>query len=149
MGRIIRQAIDNVSVTTDADQDVWELTAGANNKLVLHEFVMYSAATTAEALRLRLIRRTGAGTGGTAATEVRNDEDDGAITAAVATLVTTPGTPGDILEGYQWEQLGPLQRLWTPETRPVVQEGGRLGLNLSTALGSATNWSGLLIWEEI
>lgn len=148
MGRIVRAPIDAISVTNDSDQDIWQLVAGANNKIILHEFQVTSASEVAEILDIELIRRSTTGTG-TAVTEVANDEDDGSITAVATVLITTPGTPGDILESYQWEQLGPLGHLWTPETRPVIQESGRIALHLSTALGGTTVMSGFLIWEEV
>lgn len=149
MGRIIYCPIPDVTVTTDADQDIFRLNAGANNKYVLHAFEVYSAVIAAEALSLRLVRRTSDGTGGTAQTEVNADEDDGTITAALTTLVTTPGTAGDVLAHFEWEQLGPLVFLPTPELRPKVQESGRIALNLQTALGGSTAMSGWVAWEEI
>jgi hypothetical protein len=138
----------NLSVTNDADQDIFQLTAGSANKIKLHGFELYSAAIAAEAVRLRLVRRTTDGNG-SAATAVKPDEDDGTITGAVETLATTPGTAGDVLAEYVWEQLGPLVHLPTPEMRIMIQEGGRIGLNLLTALGATTVMAGSVVWEEI
>ncbi len=140
--------LDQIAVTNDADQNIWALTAGSANKLVLHGFELYSAATVSEDLRIKLRRETTAAVG-TAVVEAPLDEDDSTNTATMITLDLTPGTPGDVIAGFQWEQLGPLTFMPTPEMRPVVQESGIIVLHLETALGATTNMSGWVIWEEI
>lgn len=138
-----------ISVTNDADQNIWAITAGANNKVIIHGFELYSAATTAEVLVMQL-RREDAAAAGTSVTESPLDEDDSAATATMITLDTTPdATPGAVLAAFQWEQLGPLIYLPTPEMRPIVQESGIIVLHLGTALGATTSMSGFVIWEEI
>lgn len=149
MSRIIYCPLVNLTVTTDADQDIFRLNAGSADKYKLHAFEIYSAKTAAEALRLRLVRRTTDGTGGAGQTEVNADEADGSITANLTTLVTAPGTAGGVLMEFTWEQLGPLVYLPTPELRPTVQESGRIALNLLTALGGSTIWTGWVAWEEM
>jgi len=149
MGRMYIAPFDGLAVTTDSTQDIWEITAGSANKVIIHSFEMSSASIVAEIVDLRLVRYATSGSVGGTAVEVALDEDDSAVTAAVETLNTTPGGTPIILMGWQWEQLGPLVYLPTPETRIVVQESGILALNLQTALGATTNWSGHLVWEEI
>ena len=148
MSRIVYAPFD-VTVTTDPDQDIWVLTAGANDKLLLHEFVLWSASIVAEQLNFRLIRRTDAGSGGGAEVEVLADEADGSITAALTSIETTPGSAGAVLQEYIWEQLGPLVHLPTPEIRIKVQEAGKIALNLQTALGGSINMNGWVVWEEL
>ncbi len=148
MGRMIVGAFDGISVTNDADQNIWALTAGSANKLILHGFEISSAATVAEDLAM-LLRRESTAAAGTAVTEENLDEDDGAITAVMITLDLSPGTPDGVLGAWQWEQLGALIYMPTPEMRPVVQESGRIVLNLGTALGATTAMSGHVVWEEI
>ncbi len=149
MGRMYFAPFDGLAVTNDSSQDIWEITAGSANKVIIHGFEMTSAKTTAEIVALRLVRYATSGSVGGTAVEVPRDEDDAAVTAAVETLNTTPGGTPVVLMGWQWEQLGPLVYLPTPETRVVVQESGILALNLQTALAATTNWSGHLVWEEI
>lgn len=150
MGRMVYCPITSESIgTSSAGDDIFELVAGANNKLRLHGFEIYSNQVTAEALSLRLLRRSTTGTGGTAETEVKADEDDGAITAALTANVTTPGTPGDVLAHFEWEQLGPLVYWPTPMTQPMVQEGGRLCLELIDAPAATQVVQGYVVWEEI
>lgn len=149
MARLYFVPLDAISVTTDADQDIWELTAGSGKIVVLHAFSLTSAQTTDERVRLRLMRRTAAGTGGSALTEVPLDAGNAVgATAAVVALATTPGTAGDILKGWQWSQQGELLYLPTPEMRPIVAASGRIALNLQSAVGGTRTWSGYVTWSE-
>lgn len=150
MGRMVSAPIVNESFGTgSANDDVFFILAGANNKFRIHEFEIHSNRITAEAVRLRLLRRTTTGTGGTAATEVLLDEDDGAITAAMTNNVTAPGTAGAVLREWYWEQLGPLVFMPSPALQPIVDAGGRIALELMTALGATQSWSGTVVWEEL
>lgn len=149
MARLYSVPLDAISVTTDADQDIWELTAGSGKLCVLHSFSLTSAQTTDERVRLRLMRRTGAGSGGSGLTEVPLDAGNAvAATAAVVSLATTPGTAGDIIQGWQWSQQGELLYLPTPEMRIVVAASGRISLNLQSAVGGTRTWSGSVTWSE-
>lgn len=148
MGRTYYCPLTALSVTAAANQDIWEIAAGANNKCRLLGWEIGSSATTAEALELRLQRGSASGTGGAAATEVKADDDDGAITAAVETLNTTPGAVTDVLQTFTWEQLGPLGQVYVPEAVITIPEGGFLKLNLQTA-PTAFTASGWVCWEEL
>lgn len=140
---------DNLSVTNDSDQDIWALAGPSDAALKLHHFELYSATTTDERVRLRLLRRSGAGSGGSASTEVAADGTSATLGTAVTQLVTTPGSAGDVLHAWYWSQLSPLIYLPTPETRIVVAPSGILALNLETAVASTRNWSGFVTFEEI
>lgn len=149
MGRIFYQPLDALSVTNDSDQDIWVLAAPSGKPLTLHAFSLSSNSTTDERVRLRLLRRSTSGSGGTAATEVPKDDDDTTtIQGAVTTLQTTPGTAGDIIAGWQWSQQGELLFLPTPELRPTISASAFLCLHLNTAVASTRTWSGWLAWEE-
>jgi hypothetical protein len=140
---------DNLSVTNDADQDIIELVNASTIVARLHEIQIYSATTTDERVRFRLVRRSTTGSGGTACTEVALDEGN-TVAAAVAVnqLVLTPGTVGAFLKAWYWSQLSPLVYLPTPEERGEIKPSGRLCLNLETAVASTRNWSGFVVWEE-
>ena len=149
MGRIYAQPLENLQVTTDADQDIFEMVAGSAKPVTLHGFSLTSATTTDERVRLRLVRRSTTGSGGSAGTEVPIDDDDTTtIATALSTLVTTPGTIGDIIKCWRWSQQGELLYLPTPEMRPVLTAGARLSLNLQTAVASTRSWDGWVVWEE-
>jgi hypothetical protein len=149
MSRIYTVPFDNLSVTNDSTQDVWQLTAAAGHAVKIHHMELYSATTTDERVRLILQRATGAGSVGTNMTEVPVDAGDSAADAAVMTLNTTPATTVTPLLAWYWSQLSPLVYLPVPEDRIVVPPSGILVLNLATAVASTRNWSGFLTWEEI
>lgn len=151
MGRIVYCPLPKLSVTNDADQDIWELAAPSGNKLRLLGWEVTSASLVAEALSLRLLFGTASGSAGsTTPIEVNADNgDDATIVGVVETLNTTPGTDGGVIQTFQWEQLGPLGMVYTPEMAPVVDVSTYIKLNLETALGGTTIMDGWLCWEEI
>lgn len=148
-GRLYTVPLDNISVTNDADQDIWELSNTSAKQVILHGFSLTSAYTTDERARLRLIRRTATGSGGGTGTVVAVDQGNAiASIVTVETLNTTPGTGSTILKGWQWSQQGELLYLPTPEMRPVLSVSSFLCLNLQVALGGTRTWSGWVVWEE-
>lgn len=148
-GRMYVVPLDALSVTTDADQDIFGLSSNASKQVILHGFSLTSSYTTDERARLRLIRRTAVGSGGSAATSVALDQGNGvSASTTVRTLDTTPGSGSTILQGFQWSQQGELLYLPTPELRPVMSVSGFLALNLQVALGGTRTWSGWIKWEE-
>lgn len=150
MGRVYVCPYDNLSVTTDADQDIFELVMGATMSGIFLGFELYAGTTSDERVRLRLCRRSTTGSGGSAASENPKDPGNTVVAAAaVSTLVTTPGTIGAILEPFYWSQLSPLIYLPPPELRETIGVSGRICLNLQTAVASTRNWSGKLWWEEL
>ncbi len=146
--QIYYQQFSGLSVTTDATQDIWSIIASGTSRVRLHGWELRSAATTAAIISLNLHRITAAGTGGNdSTTEEKLDERYQTPTANVRTLDTTPGTDGGGLMAYQWEQLGVVGHVWTPEMRPVsaVSQGFALTWNTATA----ATLSGWLCWEEL
>jgi hypothetical protein len=140
----------NLTLTNDADQDIFEIVNGSTSALILLGFELYSATTSDERLNLRLLRRSTTGSGGTGAVEVATDGGNTvAASAAVNQLVTTPGTAGAVLRGFFWSQLSPLIYLPTPEQQIIVSPGGRIALHLQTAVASSRNISGSLDWMEV
>lgn len=148
MGRIYNAYTGNLALTNAANQDIFELMAGANNKLRLLYFELTMNVTTPSALRLRLIRRTAAGSGGNSVTVQLRDQEDSAATATFNRMVTTVGTAGDVIAEFYWDQVMPLVFLPPPQRQITVQAGDGLGLELMTAPGTPT--PGLeVVWEEI
>lgn len=147
MGRMVITPFRSITIGADATQDLWSLMAAATNKLKLHGWEITSDSTSAVALEVALLRLSAVGSGGAAATEVKLDTDDGAITGSVRTGDTTPGTPGDILQGFAWEQLGPLGVIYTPEMRPVIEVSTGIALVCDTS--DAFEMSGWVCWEEL
>lgn len=144
---------DELAVTPDADQDIFQLVAGSGSPCVLHAFSLTSTNTTDERARLRLVRRTTTGSGGspegvTTLPVALDDDLTMAALAVVSTLVTIPGTLSEVLKAWRWSQQNELLYLPTPELRPTIVAGGRLCLNLQALLGGARTWAGWVAWEE-
>lgn len=149
-GRVYYAPFVNLTLTNDADQDIWELVNGSTSAVVLLGYTLTSATTSDERLNLRLLRRTTTGASGSAVTEVPADGGNTvSASAAVSTLVTAPGTAGAILDGFYWSQLSPLIYLPTPEEQIIVPPSGRLCLHLQTAVASSRNISGSVRWAEV
>ena len=140
-----------ITMTNDADQDIWILGSGSSKPLIVHEWEVTSNMTTAEALTLRLMRRTTAGSGGTAQTIVPLDPGNTVSSGAtLSTLATTPGTAGDIIKGFQWQQAGqPVGKLYTPETRILMVVSTYLALHLGTAVAASRTVSGYVTFEAL
>jgi hypothetical protein len=147
MGRMVIAPLNSITIGADATQDLWSLMAAATNKLILHGWEISSDSIAAALLECTLLRLSAGGSVGAALTEVKLDTDDGAITGIARAGDTTPGTPGDILAGFQWEQLGPLGMIYTPEMRPVIEVSTGIALVCNTA--DAFEMSGWICWEEI
>ena len=147
MGRMVQAPLNSITIGADATQDLWSLMAAATNKLILHGWELTSDAVSAVLLEMTLLRLSAVGSVGAVATAVKLDADDGAITGIARVGDTTPGTPGDILAGFQWEQLGPLGIIYTPEMRPVIEVSTGIALVCNTA--AAFEMSGWICWEEI
>lgn len=147
MGRMVICPFRSVTIGADATQDLWSLMAPATNKLILHGWEITSDSITSVLLECALLRLSAVGSGGTAATEVMLDTDNGAIVGAVRYGDTTPGTPGDVLMGFAWEQRGPLGMIYTPEMRPVIEVSTGIALVCDTS--DAFEMSGWVCWEEI
>ena len=139
--------INSITIGADATQDLWSLMAASTNKIILHGWEVTSDAIAATLLEVTLLRLSVVGSVGAAATVVKLDTDDGAITGSARVGDTTPGTPGDILAGFQWEQLGPIGQIYTPEMRPVIEVSTGIALVCNTS--AAFEMSGWICWEEI
>ncbi len=150
MGRLYTLVLDAISVTTDADQDIWELSNSSAKQVILHSFAISSAQTTDTRLRMQLIRRTASGSGGSSGTVTALDQGNAIASVVTAEVLnTTPGTGSTLLHGFQWSQQGEYLYLPTPDMRPVVSVSSFLCLHLQTAAGAGTQtWSGSVVFEE-
>ena len=139
---------NSVTIGADAAQDLWSLMAPSTNKLILHGWEITSDAIAATLLDVNLGRITAAGTGGAlTAGEQPLDSDDSAAVGIARIGDTTPGNPGVMLQSFQWEQLGPLGMVYTPEMRPVIEVSTGIALVCNTS--AAFEMSGWICWEEI
>ena len=147
MGDVYYQQID-ITIASDATQDLWSLFAGATRKVRLLGWELTSAAVAAALIDINLHRISAVGSVGAASsTEELADELSGALTASVRTEDTTPGTDAGGLMSYQWEQLGPVGHVFTPEMAPISKVSEGFALTCNTAI--VATLSGWICWEEV
>lgn len=153
MARIYTAQFNGVAVT--AQQDFFELVAGTNTPITIHEIFLSQSSDFGDAQEEGLIillkqGSTTTGSGGSAPTKVPRDLDDSASAATVAANNTTRATAGTIVTHYAWvwNERMPLQILFTPETRPYIKGGRRCTIECSTAPADSITVSGTVTWSE-
>jgi len=147
-GRIVYAPIAGAAIGADATIDVWNLLGTSAIRIRLLGFELTSAAVAAALTTLTLGFVSTAGTGGSAVTEQHADDaKTTTILGALVTDVETPGTDAGRFMGWQWEQLGPVGHIWTPEMAPVCAAAEGFSLVQTTAI--ALTVSGFVCWEEI
>ena len=147
-GRIVYQQVD-ITIISDATQDLWSLMGTTSRRIRMHGWELTSTAVAATLMDINFHRISAAGTGGTASTTEELANED--MSAVVGTVrfedITTVGTDAGGLMSYQWEQLGPVGHIWTPETRPISKVSEGFALTCNTAV--VATLSGYLCWEEV
>jgi hypothetical protein len=154
MGRIYTAQFNGVAVT--AQQDLFELTAGSNCAVVVHELCLSQTSEIGDAQEeglLILIKsgQTTSGSGGTSVTPVASDFGDAAATATVEANNTTKASVGTIVTHYPlgWNVRAPYPFIWTPETRLVMRPSRRMTVELATTPADSITMHGYLVFEEI
>jgi hypothetical protein len=153
MARIYTAQFNGVAVT--AQQDLFELVAGTNTPIVIHELFLSQSTEIGDAQEegLSILIKQGStttGSGGSAPTKVPRDVDDAASAATVAANNTTKATAGTIVthQAVAWNVRVPLQILFTPELRPYVKGGRRLTVELGTTPADSITLNGYITWSE-
>jgi hypothetical protein len=151
--RIYTAQFNGVAVT--AQQDLFELVAGTNTPIVVHEIFLSQSTEVGDAAEegLSILLKQGqttTGSGGSAPTKVPRDVDDAASGATVAANNTTKATAGTIVThcAWNWNVRVPLQILFTPELRPYAKGGRRLTVELATTPADSITMSGYISWSE-
>ncbi len=147
MGRVVYQQIDIV-IASDATQDLWSVLAGSASPIKMLGWELTSAAIAATLIDINFHRISAVGSGGASlSTEELADEKHSTVTANVRTEDTTVGTDGGGMMSYQWEQLGPVGHIWTPEMAPVAKLSEGFAVTCNTAV--IATLSGWICWEEM
>ena len=138
------------AIGADATNDWWSILGTSAVRVRLLGWEITSSAIAAAAVAANLQFITAQGTGGTDP-GLEQNADDSKTTASLVTMrfndITTQGTGGGILHGYEWEQLGPLGHIYTPEMAPISAAGNGFALTAVSAV--AFTMSGFVCWEEI
>src|SRR4051794_37822343 len=115
--RIYTAQFNGVAVT--AQQDLFEITAGTNTPITVHEIFLSQTSEVGDAQEegLQIFVRQGAtvaGTGGSSPTKVPRDVDDSASASTVTANNTTRANTGTIVTHHSpvWNVRVPLQLLF-------------------------------------
>lgn len=154
MGRIYTAQFTDVSVS--AIQDIFEIVAPADAVVVIHDLFIGQKSDVGDAaeeiLSVQLTSgHTTSGSGGSSVTPVPVNLGDAAFGGTVEANNTTQAADGTIVVHYswQWNIRGPFEKIWTPETRPVLSPSRRACVELPVAPTDAITVSGTITFEEI
>lgn len=150
MSRMYSAPMDAIAVTTATD--LFHVTV--TDTIVIHEMDLCQTTdlqdAAEEVLRIGLYREVTGGSGGTALTESPYlDKDDTAATAVLLAANSSISTGGVLLHVIGWNIRVPLEKIWTPETRPSFDSSeDPVAFRLLTAPADSVTISGTLVWEE-
>lgn len=157
MGLFYTAAFKGVAVT--AQQDFFELKASASGSVKIHEWTLSQETEFGDAAEEQLRVTTNRGSGSvTSGSGGSTDTPKPIIRGATAfggtveinnttKLAVGSGTLLTDLEVYNWNERIPLQKIYTPETRPVVMPGEYWTLELETTPADSVTISGTIIFE--
>lgn len=158
MGRMYIAQFNEVAVT--AAQDLFEIAAPSTGVIVIHEWSIGQNTDVGDAqdevLRIEEVRGDGtvtSGSGGSTPTPEPIDNGYGASGATVEANNTTRMATGtgtlDVLRQYFWNVRVGLEKVYTPETRPVISPSDRWTLSLDDTPADSITMSGSIVFEEI
>lgn len=154
MGRIYTVAFNNVAIT--AIQDLFEIVAPADAVVMIHDIHLSQNTDVGDAaeevLCIELTSgHTTSGSGGSAPTAIPRELGDAAFGGTVEVNNTTQASAGTIVTHYVWNwniRVG-FDKIFTPETRPVLSPSRRVCLELPVAPADSVTMSGSITFEEI
>ena len=154
MGRIYTARFANTAIT--AQQDIIALVAPATAVVVIHEIGIGNQTevgdTEEEMLSLSWFSgATTVGSGGSVVTPTPHLILDAVAATTSRKNDTTIASAGTIVEHYSWEWnvRVPFERIWTPETRPVLSPSRRGTFNLTKTPADSVTLSAYIVFEEI
>ena len=158
MGRLHIAQFNEVAVT--AAQDLFEIAAPATGIVKIHSWSILQNTDVGDAqdeiLRIETVRGDGtvtSGSGGSTVTAQPLDNGDTAPGSTVEANNTTRMVVGtgvlDTLEQFGWNVRVGLEKIYTPETMPVVSPSDRWTLALDDTPADSITMSGHVIFEEI
>ena len=154
MGRIYTAQFTDVAVT--AAQDLFEVVAAADSIVLIHDLHISQKSDVGDAaeeiLSLQLISGyTTSGSGGSSVTPGAREVQDSAFGGTCEANNTTVANTGTTVTHYAWAWniRGPFDKVWTPETRPIVAPRRRVVVRLPVAPADSLTMSGTITFEEI
>lgn len=144
------------AVAVAAQQDLFEIVAPADAVVILHELGLSQVTEVkdAEEEMLALLLKSGStttGSGGTTPTAVPVEFGDAAFGGTTEANNTTKATAGTIVthHAWNWNVRIPFEKIWTPETRPILSPSRRGTVELATTPADSITMSGYLIFAEL
>lgn len=154
MGRIYTAQFTDVAVS--AIQDLFELVAPADAVVIIHDLFIGQRSdvgdSAEEILSIQLTSgHTTSGSGGSSVTPVPIEFGNAAFGGTCEANNTTQAADGTIVVhgSWQWNIRGPFEKIWTPETRPVLSPSRRACVELPVAPADAITVSGTITFEEL
>jgi hypothetical protein len=143
-------------VTVSAAQDIFEIQAPTDAVVRVVDWTILQTSDVGDAqeeiLRIETVRGIGSttGSGGTTPTSQPIEDGDTAFGGVVKANNTTRMTGGTLetLEQRAWNVRMPIERIYTPETCPVVSPGNRWTLALPAAPADPVTLSAMITFEE-
>ena len=147
MGRIYVASGDLASWTTAGD--IVELIAPSDAVVVVHSLYLKQSTTETDDTCSLLFSRVGtSGSGGGAITARPMEVGDAAFGGTIEEGNTTDSTGNTVLHNWSFSTLAGFEKIWTPETRPVLSPSGAVVLSTGDDLTSLTlEWG--IEFEEI
>ena len=153
MGRIYTAQFTDVAIT--AIQDLFEIVAPADSVVIIHDVHVGQRSDVGDAAEEILSIQftsghTTSGSGGGSVTPVPRLLGDAAFGGTCEVNNTTQAADGTIVVHYswQWNIRGPFDKIWTPETRPVLSPSRRACFELPVAPADSITVSGTVTFEE-
>lgn len=159
MGRFYTAIFKSTAVT--AAQDLFEIAAPTDAVVIVHEFGLFQTTELGDSAEEQLLLTTNrgvgtvtSGSGGASVTPQPISDGDTAFGGTVERNNTTimavgTGTLETDLEVMAWNIRMPFQKIYTPETRPVVSPGNRWTIELESAPADSITMHGYVIFEEV
>lgn len=134
--------VENQAIGT-SPCDLFEGLSGSVNPISIHRIEVTNDAIALESIRLALVLRTTAGSGGSAVTPRALAPLNTRAAAAVFNKnVTTPGTLGNTFDSWRWGQVYPLDIvLGKPELVIEIPANTRFALAMLSAPAAGKNFS--------
>lgn len=154
VGQVFTAQFSGVAAT--AQQDLFEIVAPADAIVVIHDIDLSQTSEVGDAQeeQLLVLAKSGAttsGSGGSTVTPVPVMFDGTAFQGTVEANNTAKATTGTIVTHHAWAwpvRVG-LQKIFTPETRPIISPGRRWTLELATTPGDSITINGTITFAVI
>jgi len=157
MGQIYDAIFQNIAVT--ALQDFFEILAPTDATVIVHAWEIYQTSDVGDAeeeiLRIETVRGLGSTTGSGGATITPEAKEEGFVNPGSVvkrnntTRMVAGGGSLEILETFGFNNRIPLEKIYTPELRPIVSGADFWTLSLPVGPSDSLTMSGKISFEEL